>query len=265
MNQELKQRLIGAVVVTALAAIFIPMLFDDPIDKGGQLVTELEIPSPNTATSENLSSKLPTTAKQVLENPEPTSEIINTSEEAELSQETQPPAEANQEDQPGDTAQATTESGSGLDSGYIDENNQAVQAPVKPLEPITTPPPTPAPVNKPTATPPVAVAKKAQLPKTAVIEQPPVVSSETKIRDTKPEAIGRWTIQAGSFSKKENAVTLMETLKKQGLPASIDTVNGPNNSVLYRLKVGPTLDKKRALDMKAKVDNQKIQSLLIAE
>ena len=127
MNQELKQRLIGAVVVTALAAIFIPMLFDDPIDKGGQLVTELEIPSPNTATSENLSSKLPTTAKQVLENPEPTSEIINTSEEAELSQETQPPAEANQEDQPGDTAQATTESGSGLDSGYIDENNQAVQ------------------------------------------------------------------------------------------------------------------------------------------
>ena len=32
MNQELKQRLIGAVVVTALAAIFIPMLFDDPVD-----------------------------------------------------------------------------------------------------------------------------------------------------------------------------------------------------------------------------------------
>ncbi|MCX7086084.1 MAG: SPOR domain-containing protein [Methylococcales bacterium] len=262
MNQDLKQRLIGAVVVTALAAIFIPMLFDDPIDKGGQLVTELEIPSPNTATDENLSSKLPKTAKQVLENPEPTSEIINTSEEAELSQETQPPAEANQEDQPEDTAQATAESGSGLDTGLVDEKNNIVQTQTKAPEAtsVVVAPPQVAPAKKLAVTQPPVAVKKELPAKTVVTEQ-----IQTQAPATKSEAIGRWTIQAGSFSKKENAVTLMETLKKQGLPASIDTVNGPNNSVLYRLKVGPTLDKKRALDMKAKVDNQKIQSLLIAE
>ena len=44
MEHELKQRLIGAVVVTALAAIFIPMLFDDPVDTSGKTVTELTIP-----------------------------------------------------------------------------------------------------------------------------------------------------------------------------------------------------------------------------
>ena len=77
--------------------------------------------------------------------------------------------------------------------------------------------------------------------------------------------LSRWTLQAGSFSKKENAVALLESLKKQGLPATLDMVNGPNNSPFYRLRVGPTLDKKRALEMKAKLDDQKIQSLLISE
>jgi DedD protein len=52
MNQELKQRLIAAVVVTALAAIFIPMLFDDPVDNSGQLVSELVIPTTSVKTGE---------------------------------------------------------------------------------------------------------------------------------------------------------------------------------------------------------------------
>lgn len=46
MTNELKQRLIGAVVITAIAAIFIPMLFDDPVKESGQVVNELIIPTP---------------------------------------------------------------------------------------------------------------------------------------------------------------------------------------------------------------------------
>ena len=46
MNQELKQRFIGAVVVTALAAIFIPMLFDDPVDNSGQLEATAKVTKP---------------------------------------------------------------------------------------------------------------------------------------------------------------------------------------------------------------------------
>ncbi|MGR9099931.1 MAG: SPOR domain-containing protein [Gammaproteobacteria bacterium] len=44
MDQKLKQRLVGAVVITALAAIFLPMLFDDPVEKSGKTVSELKIP-----------------------------------------------------------------------------------------------------------------------------------------------------------------------------------------------------------------------------
>ncbi len=60
-------------------------------------------------------------------------------------------------------------------------------------------------------------------------------------------------------------MSLMETLRKQGLPVTLDVTKGSGNTPIYRLKVGPVLDKKRALEMKAKMDSQKIQSLLIAE
>jgi DedD protein len=81
------------------------------------------------------------------------------------------------------------------------------------------------------------------------------------VKPVKPKTeLSRWYIQAGTFSKKENALSLMERLRKQGLPVTMETAKG-----LYRLKVGPSLEKKRALEMKAKLDSQKIQSILIAE
>lgn len=45
MDQDLKQRLVGAVVITALAAIFVPMLFDDPVDESGKMISEIKIPN----------------------------------------------------------------------------------------------------------------------------------------------------------------------------------------------------------------------------
>lgn len=44
MDQQLKQRVVGAAVITALAAIFVPMLFDDPVDNTGKRINELKIP-----------------------------------------------------------------------------------------------------------------------------------------------------------------------------------------------------------------------------
>lgn len=44
MDQDLKQRLVGAIVITSLAAIFVPMLFDDPVDESGKMISELKIP-----------------------------------------------------------------------------------------------------------------------------------------------------------------------------------------------------------------------------
>lgn len=46
VDHELKQRIVGAAVITALAAIFVPMLFDDPLVESGKAVSELTIPEP---------------------------------------------------------------------------------------------------------------------------------------------------------------------------------------------------------------------------
>lgn len=53
MDQDLKQRLVGAVVITSLAAIFVPMLFDDPIDETGKIISELKIPDTPIKLTEN--------------------------------------------------------------------------------------------------------------------------------------------------------------------------------------------------------------------
>ena len=101
MNQELKQRLIGAVVVTALAAIFIPMLFDDPVDNSSQSVSELVIPATPVNTGEESANKLPTSANQVLNTPDAGSEtVVNTEEEAELSANKQLPSDEPLDDEP---------------------------------------------------------------------------------------------------------------------------------------------------------------------
>jgi DedD protein len=257
MNQELKQRLIGAVVVTALAAIFIPMLFDDPVDNSGQLVSELVIPATPVNTGEESANKLPTNANQVLNTPDVEPEtVVNTKEESELSANKQLPSDETLDDEP----ELGTEEGveqpvdvtandspsPSLDAGVVDETNR----PVKTKKTIQE--------AKQKSSP------KAHLEADAVVatpKQPARKSEKPVVKPAKSSSeFSRWSIQAGSFSKKENALSRMEAIRKLGLPVTMETTKG-----LYRLKVGPSLEKKRAIEMKAKLDSQKIQSILIAE
>ncbi len=71
MEQGLKQRLIGAVVITSLAAIFVPMLFDDPIDETGKLISELKIPDAPAESLNADSASLPNSIDEVIMLPDP--------------------------------------------------------------------------------------------------------------------------------------------------------------------------------------------------
>ena len=282
MNQELKQRLIGAVVVTALAAIFIPMLFDDPVDNSGQSVSELVIPATPVNTGEESANKLPTSANQVLNAPDSGSEkVVNTEEEAELSADNQlsqdaplndePEADMAEDDEPAIDAPINDGSSTALDTGAANKTNKSVktQKALSGTEAAQKPPlesdigsETPKKSVKKTETPGTKPAEKVN----ALITSIDNTTDKTVVKPiTSKSELGRWTLQAGTFSKKENAVTLVEKLRKQGLPVTMEATKGAANTTLYRVKVGPTLDKKRALEMKAKMDSQKIQSLLVAE
>ncbi len=243
MNQELKQRLIGAVVVTALAAIFIPMLFDDPIDKSGQKVSELVVPATPISAGEESANKLPAGTDQVLNRTDSESEtVVNTEEEAELAAGKQPPANELLEGETAADAEAGIDepeidrASVALDTGVVDNTNKPVKK------------------SGPTMTRQTAKAKPSAAATVNKIEK-----SVDKSAKASPD-FKRWTVQAGSFSKKENALSRMEAIRKLGLPVTMESTKG-----LYRLKVGPTLDKKRAAEMKAKLHNQNIQSIIIAE
>lgn len=308
MNQELKQRIIGAIVVTALAAIFIPMLFDDPIENSGQSVSELAIPATPLNSNEVSANKLPSNANQVLNVPDNESEtLVNTEEESELSKDNQLSEEIPANDDPtvdntdedivvqADSKSKNSNTPPSLDTGVVETHKPSVSK--KALPELAKQEPTPEPVweeekaievpaelvnTTKTKTAPIKVKIKPTAPiktatpeniiskKITTTEKPlpvkAVITDKPTVAPTKPKAeLSRWTIQVGSFSKKENATTLMETLRKQNLPVTLDTIKSDNDGLIYRLKIGPTLEKKRAIEMKTKLDTLKIQSFLISE
>jgi DedD protein len=166
MDHDLKQRLVGAVVITALAAIFVPMLFDDPIPDQGRLTNELRIPEPPIEHFSETSDKLPESAEQVLALPES-----------------------------------------------------------------------------------------------------PALHVEQKKNDNNNDArLVRWVIQVGSFSQQENALLLQKKLRKNGFSAFLEAIDTENNSTVYRLRVGPELDKRRAETIKSQLEKQyQLQAILTEE
>lgn len=261
MEQELKQRLIGAVVVTALAAIFIPMLFDDPVDNSGQVVSELIIPEAPIVTDTD--DRLPADADQVLNAMEEPLGAENDAypdralDESEFAQ-----SEWGQE------GAGYAESMEAEDL-QADEIIQEYEPVVEELKDAQAAPVMPEKVHREvTAKKPVKEIPKATTK--PIPEEPPVAAKKPAEQQKAAPAksgsgLTRWYIRAGSFSQEENATSLWSELRKQGFPASLETVQ-VNGKTLYRLKVGPELDHKRAIAMQEKVNKQnKIKSLLVSE
>ena len=278
MDHELKQRLIGAVVVTALCAIFIPMLFDDPIDDSGQLVSELSIPEPVNS-GEDIDIKLPASTDEVLTQSD--SEPLPTETAEDILEST---GAEEEDEQPIDEPS---------DNGVVEEFNPPVKA-TEPEKVQPTPASTQKPVDvvkevkkpvkitktesiKPKSTPPKPVKApkpeniqpkivSAQKPSDIVVEEAKKPVSVPKVESSKatPELV-RWYIQVGSFSQKENALSLWEKLRQQGFPVSLDTIPSEQGSTIYRLRIGPELDGKRAAAMKSKLDKQNIKAILFSE
>ena len=276
MDHELKQRLIGALVVTILSAIFIPMLFDDPIEDDGQAVTTLALPSENQFVEEP-AVKAPASSEQVLAIPQ------------------QPQVEV--------AALAPSSTPVVKNSLRPDEMDEAPAPKLQPKPVITKPPVAKPHVEKPAYSETTNYGVSAD----EVDDEPPMKPKlETKKANGKPEEellkqmraaklldgdvaavktiapvdasvadvkkviapeskkSGRWFIQLASLTNKTKAESLLEGLRSQGLPATLTPIQN-DKGTFYRLRVGPELDGKRAADMKKKMDDQHITSILVSE
>ncbi len=275
MNKELSQRIIGAIVVTALAAIFIPMLFDEPVEEAAPVVSQLPIPSGPTGASEEMTPPSPEPPVEAAQ-PESATATETTpavDDKKILSEDEQAAIESEGEEQEF-SANSPEEAGDNetpqLDTGVVDETEPVAETPppVKPVQkesvkPVVKPLAKPQQV-KPQQPKPVAKAPTPSVAKPVVAPVVPVTPAKTKPAATASSG-GRWYIQAGSFSQKENALALSESLRKQGMPVKLETIQVSGKGTFYRLKVGPELDKNRALTMKSSLDQQRIKTLLIAE
>jgi DedD protein len=304
IDHELKQRLMGAFVVTILSAILIPMLFDDSVEEEGQVVSNLSIPVENQFVEEP-PAKLPVSAEQVLALPPQNKTAVaslNTAapntlrpdEMEDMSPATpavNPPVVAAPV-----LAKPVREKPRGEKPVYSETTNYDIRGDEvddePPMKPKLTPKKPPVTVaeedssavdvkKKPTSKleeellKQVHAAKLVDSASTAPVKSVnpvPVVDSASAdakkiaaaVTAPKTTTPSRWYIQVGSFTKKENATALLEGLQKEGLPALLEPVQ-TEKGVSYRLRVGPELDGKRAAAMKRKMDEQNIKSILVSE
>ncbi len=167
MNEILKQRIVGAAVITAIAAIFLPMLFDDPISDAKLYTNELSLPQVPENNMQEVLDSIPKTRKEVLSQPVPTEVKLQT---------------------------------------------KMLQQSIK----------------------------------------------ETDIKG--------WIIQVGSFKLEKNANEFRDKLRKNKFTAYVDSVTTAKHGTLYRLRVGPELDEKRALNTQKLLESRyKVKTLLVSE
>ncbi|MFM8340910.1 MAG: SPOR domain-containing protein [Methylomonas sp.] len=258
----MKQRLIGAAVITALAAIFVPMLFDDVVDETGKSVNELKIPEMPAKAQEVEIMPLPEKAEDVAtvipveKSPKPVPKNLYDEGQGEVVAPPRPQkiiAEApvaNQrpikviEPDP-DMGQVDPDGAMPDDGDFSPSTNKPAKLPTQQLPQTTT-----TPVVKP-----IAPVTAIPAPSTVVATPKPNVGNE---------AATRWYLNAGSFSQKANATALQENLKQQGFAASIKEANG-EKGIVYRVRIGPILDKAKAQAVKNKLTQINVNTFVATE
>lgn len=214
MDAALKQRLIGAAVLVALAVIFLPMLVDGPEPQQGTSSVPLDIPAPPERSFETRELPVaPATPSPVAPTPADPDRVV--------------------------TVEA--------------ENGKPPEAMPEDLAPVATPEPeiaatatpataTAAPANSAPAN--AAPNAAANPPSTAT---PPVPVAETHATGALPAATpgGRFVVNLGSYANVANADALVVSMKKAGLPAYGDSVP-VNGKTGLRVRLGPFAQKGEA-------------------
>ncbi len=217
MEPALKQRLLGAAVIVALAIIIIPFLLDgsgtEPVSdvplppepqhaQQGPLVTDTTVPAPAT---------------------EPQSQVID--------QYSPPPTTPD-----------------------MAESEPAPAAPAQPAVPVPAPPApqAAAPVPTPTTPPAPAPAAPAPAPQAKAEPQTPAAIATPSAE----ELTHAWAVQVGSFSQRDKAIALRDRLRKQHFKAFVEEFKSTKGQSLYRVRVGPVPARPEAEKLQQNLETQ---------
>ncbi len=239
MERGLKERLVGAAVLVALAVVFIPMLLDDSSREAGPL-TDSNIPE-RPAGENGFSSRIIPTEPEPVDVVPPQEPAMPETEEPVV-----PPPE------PEAPVESAAEPGADADAGV--ETESEPESGPEPATPSTTdttaPEPKPAPEKKPeteTAPAPTATAEP-ELPQSGQAE------SEAESGDTADKPSG-WVVQLGSFAQEDNARELDKRLREAGFASFVEPVSQSGKTV-YRVRVGPEVKRSEAEKTLGRIEDQ---------
>lgn len=225
MDSALKQRLIGAAVLVALAMIFLPMMLRSP-DTAEPDAAQVPLDMPAAPDQEFETRELPLT---VPETARPDASVLG------MDAATPSPADPNAVatvDQSGQPAARTDYSPDSESSGDADVPPGTVAA----TDAATGLPATEAATD---GTAPAAAAPAATVPEPAPL---PVAT-----------AGGRYMVNVGSFSNLANARSLADKLRARSLPLTSETVDVGGKPAM-RLRVGPYGDRTAAEAARLRVE-----------
>ena len=215
MDQTIKQRLIGAIVLVALAIIFLPGIL-------GQKKQQSEFSSQIPKKPETLKKQLNLPKSQSVNETTPSSdsEVDETASGAEI---TKPSSDKSSTTEKFKSEHSKSTPGNAEKTIDTDSSSKSSTQTDKVLtDPV-----------KQTNTIPAAQQTDKTKPKT----------------DSKPAKTltkSSWLVQVGSFSSNDNANALVKKLEANQLKAFARPATLDNGKVLYRVYVGPWLEKKQA-------------------
>lgn len=295
MDQELRQRLVGAFVITALLAIFVPMLFDDDVDQTGKNINQLTIPEVPAKAQEVEIMPLPEKAEDVatvipVEKPGVAANNASVLSEGEgdpvaapnKSSLTAPAASASVAAKTNTAVKAgpgqTFEGDADVPQGLIAEDELPLKPtgkPVKALPAIAAPAavvtaPTlqnnqvnaAAAVAQPVVKPLVKPAAPAPVAAVNANVAAPVAPAKQAVAT--PEGATRWYLNAGSFTQRANATALQESLKHQGFAATVKDAQGERGPI-YKVRIGPIQDKAKAQEVKNRLLQINVNTFVAAD
>jgi|GEM_PF-3748217 cell division septation protein DedD len=274
MNQKLKERLLGSIVVITLAVIFVPMLFKAEQSADLALLDQ-EIPPmpehdgasqwevPQTVLAFEAQAQNPSSAEQLPEVPAPEEVVIIEAKTLKTEQGAPKPNSATTDD----VAPAPKAKPAELKAKPAEPKAKPADPTAKPAEPTAKPAEPTAKPAEPKAKPAEPKAKPAKpKAKPAKSAPPENLSSTPEVVTSAPTqsaAAGQcWVVQLATFSNINNAHALVKKLKKQGYHAYSQTI--PQHKSLTWVMVGPPMSPQQAQQLKDRLHHQfKLTGILV--
>jgi DedD protein len=222
MDVKVKQRLIGALVLGALAVIFIPMIVIGPESKGAADAADVPITVPGAPDGEFVTREIP--LGPPVATPTPGVDGVIAADPADPNALATVDATANVAPRV-DALDAETAVAVDAATGVPTPVAATPSSPIETPQPAT---PTPAPVA--TTTVPTPAPVPAPTPAAAPPGPAPVAPAAV--------AAGDYLVTAGSFGNRANADALVARLKSSGLPAYTEATQA-NGQPATRVRVGP--------------------------